>query len=63
MNKLKNIAHNAYILIKMLVLSIFETALIAVGIVLAGSVALIVLPVITWIGNAMFAKAKLRGVR
>jgi hypothetical protein len=63
MDKLKLFSRKAYILLAALVLSIFETALIAVGIILAGALAMIIIPVLSWIGNGILAKAKLKMVR
>lgn len=62
MNKLKTTLHQIGILVGAFFLSIFETLLIAVGIAVAGALALIVVPVFCWIGNAVIAKAKLGGL-
>lgn len=63
MNNLKLLSRKAYILVGALFLAIFETLLIAVGIAVAGTLALVIVPVFCWIGNAILAKAKMGGLR
>lgn len=63
MNKLKRTMAQAKILLAALVVSIFETLLIAVGVGVVAALATIVLPVVCWVGNAVAAKAKLKLIR
>lgn len=63
MNKLKTTQRQIGVLVGAFFLAIVETLLIAVGIAVAGTLALIIVPVLCWIGNAILAKAKLAGLR
>lgn len=63
MNKLKLFARKALILAMALLEALFETLVIAVGIVLVGALATVVLPIVSWVGTAVAAKAKLKMIR
>lgn len=63
MNKLKLFSRKAYILAAALVSAFFETLALFIMVGVVAAFALVVLPIMSWVGTAAIAKAKLGMVR
>lgn len=63
MYKIKLVGRKLCILAGAFLAALLETLMIALGIVVVGTFVAVVLPVLSWIGTAVAAKAKLRMVR